>query len=39
MTDASIYPLQTGRTYAIGGLRAAEAKLLSERQADQALSH
>lgn len=39
MTDASIYPLQTGRTYPIGGLRAAEARLLSDRQADPALSH
>jgi hypothetical protein len=38
-TDASIYPLQTGRSYAIGGLRAAEMRLLSERQADPALSH
>jgi hypothetical protein len=39
MTSTSIYPLESGRFYTMGELRAAEARLLSERQADQALSH
>jgi hypothetical protein len=38
MTHKSIYPLETGRLYTIGELRAAEAMLLAERQADQELS-
>jgi hypothetical protein len=39
MTGKSIYPLESGGLYTIGELRAAEARLLAERQADQALSH
>jgi hypothetical protein len=34
----SVYPLESGRLYTIGELRAAEASLLAERQADQGLS-
>jgi hypothetical protein len=38
MTITSIYPLESGRPYTIGELRAAEATLLAQRQADQGLS-
>jgi hypothetical protein len=38
MTSISIYPLESGRLYTIGELRAAEATLLAERRADQRLS-
>jgi hypothetical protein len=38
MTTASIYPLESGRPYPIGELRAAEAALLAQRRADQGLS-
>lgn len=38
MTITSIYPMESGRPYTIGELRAAEATLLAQRQADQALS-
>jgi hypothetical protein len=34
----SIYPLERGRLYTVGELRAAEAALLAKRQADQRLS-
>jgi hypothetical protein len=38
MTITSVYPLESGRLYTIGELRAAEATLLAERQANQGLS-
>ena len=38
MTSTSIYPLESTRPYTIGDLRAAEAILLAERQADHGLS-
>lgn len=38
MTSRSVYPLEAGRLYGIGDLRAAEALLLAERQSDQYLS-
>ena len=38
MTSRSVYPLEAGRLYSIGDLRAAEALLLEERQSDQYLS-
>jgi len=38
MMIPSIYPLESGRLYTLGELRAAEATLLAERQADQDLS-
>src|SRR5258708_40162565 len=38
MTHKSIYPLESGRLYSIRDLRAAEATLLAERQADRDLS-
>jgi hypothetical protein len=38
MTHKSIYPLESGWLYSIRELRAAEATLLAERQADQDLS-
>src|SRR5260370_20723566 len=38
MTITSIYPLESGWPYTIDELRAAEATLLAQRQADQGLS-
>jgi hypothetical protein len=38
MTSKSVYPLEAGRLYRIGELRAAEALLLAERQTDRVLS-